>query len=369
MQLSNTGDSTIIKSPVPPLNVCGRLAPIPHEKDVEIMQRYSAACPLKDNPPDKIKLLLLDGLETYGRTGNNLVELLHAFQYAKDKGLVVAIAMGSWATYMITEMWMAIQDNDIDAWKALFEHEFCAKIIFDKERELAQYEEVIELDIKDIFHYQREGRHELDEYIEFQSNIIRTLFRSYNLGVGVNPRNQPVRDMCSVLDTMFGSGKFFSKYSVIHSRSLEGEPGIRILERIAERSGCHPLAALDMEPEYIKAILQPLGMLSHPILFITDHQRPEILDKLLADPDIGSNIRLIPNEASWVGGDITVAIMSDVFIGNPASSFSGFIAKSRVALGYEANYLFRKKDENGKWVDSCDNNRCIFDNQVMKSMS
>jgi len=128
------------------------------------------------------------------------------------------------------------------------------------------------------------------------------------------------------------------------------------------------MAALDMEPEYVKAILEPLGMLKHPILFITDHQRPEILEKLLADPDIGPNIRLIPEGSSWVGGDITVALMSNVFIGNPASSFSGFIAKSRVALGYDTNYLFRRKNQNGKWVDVCDH-RCIFDKKVMNAMS
>merc|ERR1719296_147762 len=174
--------------------------------------------------------------------------------------------------------------------------------------------------------------------------------------------------MCSGLDSIFGSETYSTTYSVIHSRSLEGDPGMRLLSRIARNSGCDPMAALDMDPQYVKAILEPLGMLRHPILFITDHQRPEILEKLKADPDIGPNIHLIPTEASWVGGDITAAIMSNVFIGNPASSFSGFIAKSRVALGFDTNFMFRTKTVDGGWVDVCDH-RCIFDKKVMNAMA
>ena len=124
-----------------------------------------------------------------------------------------------------------------------------------------------------------------------------------------------------------------------------------------------------MEPEYVRAILEPLGMLGSPILFITDNQRPEILERLLEDPDIGPNIQLIPPDASWIGGDITAALMADVFIGNPASTFSGFIAKSRVALGYhDTTYMFRKKDDDGKWVDAC-SKICIYDRKIMHAMS
>jgi hypothetical protein len=55
---------------------------------------------------------------------------------------------------------------------------------------------------------------------------------------------------------------------------------------VSAATGCDPVAALEMEPEYVKAILEPLGMLNHPIVFMTDHQRPEILERLMADPDL-----------------------------------------------------------------------------------
>ena len=50
-----------------------------------------------------------------------------------------------------------------------------------------------------------------------------------------------VQSMCSVLDVAFGNEKHLAKYSVIHSRSLEGEPGKRLLERIAKDTGCDPI--------------------------------------------------------------------------------------------------------------------------------
>jgi len=355
-------DDATPQSIMTPLHVCERKAPIPHDEDMEIMQNHASHCPLSNEPPEKTTLLLLDGLQTFGRMGNNLIEFLHSFQYAKDNGMAVAIMQNSWATHLITDMWMAIQDQDINAWRAFVEQAFCVKIIVNKE-ELEKYEKVIPMETRDLFLYRREGFSELNEYIEFQSNIIRTLYRSYNNGVGADMRNFPVRNMCSVLDAIFGSEKESAVYSVIHSRSMESA-GENLLARISRNSGCDKEAALKMEPEYVKAILEPLGMLEHPILFITDHQKPEILEKLLADPDIGPNIHLIPEEASWAGGDITAAVMSTAFIGNPASSFSGFIAKSRVALGYGNNFLLRKKNEDGEWVDVCDH-RCIFDKSVM----
>jgi len=187
-------------------------------------------------------------------------------------------------------------------------------------------------------------------------HFLRTLYRSHNEG------------MCSVIDAIFGSEKGSSKYSVIHSRNMEAEQGITLLGGIASRPGTDPLAALEMEPDYIKAILEPLGMLVQPILFITDNQRPEILERLLNDVDIGPSIHLTPPDVSWIGGDITAALMADVFIGNTDSSFSGFIAKSRLALGYNATFVFRKKDENGGWVDVC-SNMCIYDSRIMEGLA
>lgn len=367
-----------------PLRVCNRLAPIPPEWDESITAKYSD-CTLMNRPTRETKVLLWEGSRAWGRTGNNLIEVLHGLQYARDNDMLPAIMMGSWSPILITSMWWSIQDDAtrptgdiereyaIDEWRGQFEKAFCVRIVTNDD-DLSIYEEVVRMSTEEFFKFYRIDQNlpTLDGYVEYQCHILRTLYRSYNTGFGVNIRSKPVENMCSVIDSMFeGTGRSsWARYSVIHSRSLEGEPGLRLLGRIARKSGTHPTAALDMEPDYIKAILEPLGMLEHPILFITDNQRPEILEKLLADPDIGPSIQLVPPDASWIGGDITAALMANVFIGNPASTFSGFIAKSRLAVGYQAKrtFMFRKKNEDGKWVDACDH-RCIFNPYVMNAMA
>ena len=83
-------------------------------------------------------------------------------------------------------------------------------------------------------------------------------------------------------------------YLVVHSRTLEGTPGVRILASIARKSGCNGTAALEMRPDYVKSILGPLGMMDHPIVFIADGQNPRVLERLMADPDVGPLIRVVP---------------------------------------------------------------------------
>ena len=367
--------SEINQTAMEPLSVCDRMAPIPHEEDMRITQKYNSECAMNIGRPENTTLLLLEGIKTFGRTGNNLIEFLHALQYARDYGHVVGIMEGSWPLNMIFfDMWMAIQEydesSDISKWVLYLEKVFCVRVIrtyADEDKykgvkqkflnsALDQYKGIIRMDTKELFQFHHDYRiSTLEDYVEYQTHIIRTLFRYM--------RNQ---QMCSVLDALFGEEKFFATYSVIHSRTLE-KAGLRLLARIAEGTGCDPVAALEMEPEYIKAILEPIGMLDRPIIFITDHQRPDILDRLLEDSDIGQNIHLAPDDSSWVGGDMTIALMAHVFIGNPASTFSGFIVKSRMALGYEKNYLFRRKTAEGKWIDVC-GSLCIFNNLKMHAM-
>ena len=335
------------------IKVCDQVVPLPPRVEILIRERY-ASCPLLNETPEQTTILLLDNEHLFGRTGNNLIEFFHSLQYGRDKGVVVGMMQDSWPTRMITEMWMPVHDDFVE-WNRFIEQTFCVRV-FENSDQLNDYYEVIRLDSRELFYYDYEGTR--DEYIEFQSHIIRALWRSYNNGTGFDVQHGPVRDMCSTFDAIFGN-KTPPCYSVVHSRSLE-KAGIKLMNVVSDKFGCDPTAALEMEPEYVKAVLDPLDMLHHPIVFITDHQRPEVLERLLADPEIGPSIRLIPSEeASWIGGDITLALLATVFIGNPASTFSGFIANSRVALGYNHNYMYRRKEENETWVDVCDNS-CSF---------
>ncbi len=353
MELINTIPALPPSTSTSTIKVCSQVVPLPPRVEILIRERY-ASCPLLNDTPEQTTILLLDNEDLFGRTGNNLIEFFHSLQYGRDKGVVVGMMQDSWPTRMITEMWMAVND-DIVEWNRFTEQTFCVRI-FESPAQLNDYKKVIRLKSRALFYYEYEITR--DEYIEFQSHVIRALWRSYNNGTGFDVQHGPVRDMCSTFDAIFGSSAAAPSYSVIHSRSLERD-GIKLMNVVSDKFGCDPIAALEMEPEYVKAILDPLDMLHHPIVFITDHQRPKVLERLLADPDIGPSILSIPSDSSWIGGDITLALMATVFIGNPASTFSGFIANSRVALGYNQNYMYRRRGENGTWIDVCDDT-CSF---------
>ena len=50
---------------------------------------------------DSNDVLLLMGIGTFGRTGNNLIELLHALQYARDHDIQLGIKYDSWVMRLI----------------------------------------------------------------------------------------------------------------------------------------------------------------------------------------------------------------------------------------------------------------------------
>jgi hypothetical protein len=331
-----------------PFYICNRPA------DLGIKAQH-ATCPGSTNSN---QLLLLDGTDTYGRTGNNLIEFLHALQYSRDNDIQLGIRYGSWAMRVLLRMWLEVKD-DQSQWEADFEKAFCIKLIHSKQ-ELKQWDNVIQMDTKALLLYK--SNQSFEEYASFQQHALRTLFQNYNTGKGTTLGGVSTRSMCEGIDALFGKDSSSAIYSVIHLRQLE-KVGYQILGAVAKRTGCDPRAAIEMRPDYIRAILKPLGMLQHPIVIITDDRNQEAIQRLLDDPEIGPKIALIPREASWRGGDMTLGIMSNVFIGNPASSFSGFIAKSRMALGKGHNYLFRARGSEGRWQTVCGDS-CVFDKYI-----
>eukprot|EP00584_Thalassiosira_punctigera_P010576 CAMPEP_0172533386 /NCGR_PEP_ID=MMETSP1067-20121228/6117_1 /TAXON_ID=265564 ORGANISM="Thalassiosira punctigera, Strain Tpunct2005C2" /NCGR_SAMPLE_ID=MMETSP1067 /ASSEMBLY_ACC=CAM_ASM_000444 /LENGTH=462 /DNA_ID=CAMNT_0013318031 /DNA_START=39 /DNA_END=1424 /DNA_ORIENTATION=- len=327
-----------VRPTLAPLDVCGRL----------FSWREAAVCPEFDREKP---LILIRGFAKWGRTGNNLAEVLHAVQYARENGVQLGIMSDTWATRVVSQFFAANTEVNEDwaggTWQATMEQILCAKI-FNSEEEL----EGLDVSLKNsgqLFEYQRSSP--LGEYMAIQMEVLQRMYAHYNTGEGIARDGTPVRDMCSGVDAIFPDDeeRRTAVYSVIHSRHQEGHPGIHHMAVMSRRSGCDPSGALYMEPDYIKSILEPLGMLKHPIVFIWDGENPAVLDRLRADPDIGPELVTVPGGSSWIGGDITLGVASNVFIGNPASSFANFIVKTRLALGMGHNEMYRAKDENGEW--------------------
>ena len=97
---------------------------------------------------------------------------------------------------------------------------------------------------------------------------------------------------------------------------------------------------------------------------ITDGENADVIAKLSRDSLIGPNFQVVRHSIGNQYSDMMLAILSDVFIGNPASSFSWFIAQARYALGIEHSYLFFRrnaKSSNGwGWETFCDED-CLYD--------
>ena len=320
---------------------------------------------------------------------------------AREQGLQLGVMNDSWAMQMITPMWFGIS-GDQARWQIKFERAFCIKVFYSKD-ELNGWD-VLHQEMDEIYAYKSEMK--LEKYMASQMNILRTLLSNYNTGVETDYRGVQADNLCSGIQSLFGeNGKSLDAtiYTVIHSRHLEGKSGTRRLGRLARLTGCDPKAALELTPDYIKAILKPLGMMHYPIAFISDGQNRRLLSKLMADEELGPLIREVPKEESSLGSDMMLGIMSNVFIGNPASTFSTFIAKSRlgeysiecycstfnlqsvtfydystltqllnfllnIALGFGHNELFRRKKGDGEWGTVCGDN-CIFDYKIQGSQA
>ena len=315
-------------------------------------------CPsiLKDRP-----LLLLKGTIARGRTGNNLMELLHAIQLTKDQDIQLGMMKQSWAMKLVTKLWFETNENTNTFDYNILEKTLCIRI-FDSTEEVEGWN-VVYMTTQELFVYH--SPLSVTDYMTSQLDIFRRLFQSIlyagqGINLGSSLSTSSTIDMCSVVNELFPTLEERSSaiYTVIHSRH-------RGYKKVSKKTGCDLTAALEMQPEFIKSTLQPLGMLEYPIVLITDGEDSAVLERLASDPDIGRQLRVLDKSSSTLGGEMTLAMMSQVFIGNPGSSLSAFIAKARVSFGFEHNKMYMAKDLNtGQWQSVC-GDQCLFDYDIM----
>ena len=151
----------------------------------------------------------------------------------------------------------------------------------------------------------------------------------------------------------------------VHYWYLDGNVEWR-LEKIAKKTGLTIKGgALYMGPAYIKATLRPLIMLEYHIILLTNSQFPSVERGLFNNPIIGPNLMVLGEKATLSELDVALAVLSDVYIDNPASVTSVFIARSRVALGYteKSTQLFRRKRVS-QWYSVC-NKECVFNTWIL----
>ena len=316
---------------------------------------------LLDYRPEKI----------HGRTGNQIRGFFHAFDYARDQGGPLVIRdTGFPMDSTLRKLYLGLNHKDLEEKLGLIMYDNVDQKYRDKmylfgTRWARDYvstnEAYTQFDIIQHRHY-----------------LIQQLYKMTSKEMELHPESSGTKDMCASYHAIFGkhhngngphasnnngegtlNGKEITqKYTIIHSRSFEGK---NFLEEAHRHYGVDPRASLDYPPDLISAILQPLGMTNHSILMITDGQDKDVANRLSADPNIGPQFQVVPQSLSTMAGDIMLGILSDVFIGNPASSFSQYITMVRYALGFDKSYLYvRKHPLSGKWETFCDDESCFY---------
>jgi hypothetical protein len=326
------------------LEICGRSTHVDALRKFNLLKDPQCQAALYSHK----RILLVDEFFYYGRTGNQLIEFLSALHMARDMDMMLGITGDNWAVNALKGIWMINQNDTITKlWLHHLETALCIKF-FDSKSELDGLNTTLLNRPKDLFEYKTDAP--FNEYVSSTMHFIRSLF----LFEHVSTR------LCSGIDAIFGNETRYVKYTAIHSRNLEGA-GPKMMQQFCKQHGCDPAGAIEMTPDYVKSILGPLGMLKHPIVLITDGQDASVVRRLIADPEIRPLLHMIPDEESWVGGDLTLAMMADIFVGVPVSTFSTFISKARLSLGFGHNYLYRtKNDDDGGWKNSFGDG-CVFD--------
>jgi hypothetical protein len=73
-------------------------------------------------------MLLLWGIHgIWGRTGNNLIEFLHALQWCRDEDLILGIMTDSWVFHPHHKLMSMFMGIDGEGWEEKWEDVFCGE--------------------------------------------------------------------------------------------------------------------------------------------------------------------------------------------------------------------------------------------------
>ena len=269
----------------------------------------------------------------YGRTGNQIRSLLHAFDLARDNGGALVLHSQGYPMDLV----MRAESISMQGYKGsgqwgeglflgLTESELEKRLgitFYDKVDE--KYRNGLKvMKQEDLFYYKsNDTRYSMFDAIEHRHYIIRELYRMTAREMELHPDSTSATNMCLSLRALFGRQgdepmnallqemgmtPVTQKYTVIHSRLLEGNSKTWL--RAAHTNfGVDSRASIEYPTDMISSILSPIGMLNSSILMITDGQDPDISKRLSSDNVIGKQFQEVPEKISTVTGDLLLAIL------------------------------------------------------------
>jgi len=187
------------------------------------------------------------------------------------------------------------------------------------------------------------------------------------MGVGLEDAEKDVDVAASVLEKMGKEVIGGGKYAVIHIN----DPSQNFhLAKLTQFSKKDHKQNMEMHPNYVKNILkqeEALDAAIFPLLFkegmTTESSEPFM--RLVKDPELASKIRH-DAKATDLGGKVYMALLANVYLGNPADQLSLWIVRMRMALDIGGSYVLTEK-RGEDWVSyvSVETHLELYDNRKL----
>jgi len=272
----------------------------------------------------------------YGRTGNQIREVFHAFDLARDNGGALVFHSNGFPMDLILRVESISMQGygGSGAWgQGLFLGVTEAEL--SKRLGVTFYNNVDEnyrsqlkvMKQDELYHYiSKDSRYSIFDAIEHRHYMIRELYQMTANEMELHPDSKDVIEMCASRHALFGKENgeqqrsallqelgitkpITEKYTVIHSRKLEGL-GKAWMNRAQKEWGVDNRAGIEYPTDMVTSILSPINMVNNSILMITDDgQNPAISKRLASDAIIGKQFQVVPRKISTVTGDLLLAVL------------------------------------------------------------
>jgi len=284
------------------------------------------------------EVVLLKKDAPFGSLGSQLNSFFHAYDYAYDTKRSLWVTQDSWVLDTLFPLFFgpssAVEKNN-ELWAAIQET-LGVKIVENADA-------LNSMGMKDVkypspstlFDYVSENL-ESKKVRNHRGTILRKLFKY--------PSHYGTENVCSAIASILGAEKE-KIYTVVHIVEPNQKNHLPKLDQNNKTKRDYT-AAIEMSPEYVKSILKPLGMLQHDIYLIdsSDTIDNEAHEQLAKDPDL-----TLKKLAAEYGSKIYLAVLADVYLGNPVDQICLWIARMRFALGMKNTYIFTEK-QGDQWV-------------------
>ena len=314
-------------TPSGPTKICGRYISINLSDHDSWPTPYTPSY-FEKEPTDSTEAVLVQGNFPFGNT--LIVGLFHAIDLAYDKQCEVYITKScTWIWDVITPWFYGKEYTRDDAFYKTMEEVFGIHVVDDPVNDnMKAFGKTKVNGLNSMGAFKTRSQQLTAEQLR---NRRDTIFR--NLFALPNPQ-------CDNINAA-GMNKAHAMYTFIDVPFDDAWNA-----RVQEFTGHEHNEVFDMKPEYVKSILKPLNMLEHPIFLQmssseNDPEREEV-KRLIQDPELKTDTKDVTN-------DLYMAVLADVFIGNPCSHWSLMVARMRLAFGLKNTFVYTER-QGDKWV-------------------